>query len=184
MITTQRLHIRPICSDDYQHLQELHSDPDVMKFIGQGTTMTPDQVFNHCCSMIGHWAMKGVGSFAIFEQETGDFVGRCGFLYREEWDSLELGTLIAKRHWGKEYAAEATHSVVRWGFEKTGRGHFTGGVMPGNSRCASFIKKIGWVKEMTFSAPEGFDIDIYKITKEAAQENDARLSSRHIGEGA
>ena len=66
--------------------------------------------------MSGHWALYGVGMFAVEEKSTGTFVGRVGPWFPPGWAGFEVGWGIASGFRGKGYAIEAARAAVDWSF--------------------------------------------------------------------
>lgn len=51
--------------------------------------------------------------FILFEIESGEFLGRCGFGFVETGE-IEVGYLLHKKFWGKGYASEALSAMLEW----------------------------------------------------------------------
>ncbi len=66
--------------------------------------------------MAGHWALYGVGMFAVEERETGRYVGRVGPWMPPGWPGFEVGWGIASEFRGKGYAVEAASAAIDWSF--------------------------------------------------------------------
>ena len=120
MIETERLLLRRPRIDDAAGLLEAYSDPEVMEYIGDGTTFDLAATHDWIAKAIGRWAADGFGHFAVERRDDGRVIGRVGFLV---WDSeawqpgtraafgersaVELGWIVAREHWGRGYAPEA-----------------------------------------------------------------------------
>ena len=57
---------------------------------------------------------KGLPCFLMFELETDNFVGRCGF---GPIETSEVGYLLHKKFWGKGYASESLTFRLEWAKE-------------------------------------------------------------------
>ena len=64
----------------------------------------------------GHWALYGVGMFAVEERSSGRYVGRVGPWLPPEWPDFEIGWGIAREARGKGYAVEAARASIDWAF--------------------------------------------------------------------
>ncbi|MED7789045.1 GNAT family N-acetyltransferase [Francisella sp. 19X1-34] len=51
--------------------------------------------------------------FMIFDKNA-NFIGRVGFGYAKELDSIEIGYVIDHMYWGKGYATEAVKTLLEW----------------------------------------------------------------------
>ncbi|RSK43180.1 GNAT family N-acetyltransferase [Hymenobacter rigui] len=66
-----------------------------------------------------------MGRWAVLDRGTGDFVGWSGLklipnLFQPDTTVYELGYHFFQRHWGRGYATEAAHTVLRHGFKTLG----------------------------------------------------------------
>ena len=71
---------------------------------------------------VGHWELRGFGKWALFEQGSGELVGRAGLLQPEGWPGLEVGWLVGREHWGRGYAPEAGRASMEWARHRARRG--------------------------------------------------------------
>jgi len=117
LVETDRLFMRPLKMSDLKVVCRLDMDPDVRSFFPEGA-LSEGQVEREMQRNVGEWERWGYGIFAVFEQETGHFIGRVGFA-RLDTGVVEFGYLILKEHWGKGYATEATQAILEWGFDNT-----------------------------------------------------------------
>jgi ribosomal-protein-alanine N-acetyltransferase len=104
MIETKRLGLRPLQRSDIDYLAELDSDPHVRQFFPDGT-QNREQTEARMNDFIFYHNEKGLHSFVMFELESGEFVGRCGF-GPVETGEIEVGYLLHKKFWGKGLASE------------------------------------------------------------------------------
>jgi len=83
-------------------------------------------------------------SFLIFERTAGppNLVGSCG-LGRRPSGAVEMGYWIARAHWGKGYATEASQALIEiarmLGFERLEGSHFTD-----NPASGRVLEKLGF----------------------------------------
>lgn len=136
MIESERLFIRPANEGDFAFLHHIHSDPDVMKFI-LGRTRTEDESRDYLAELMSLYETHKMGQFIVFEKETRQPLGRCGysfFMGQEEdgltsyyWGAdalsdnpdreevIELGYTFSRESWGKGYASEAAKAMFPYG---------------------------------------------------------------------
>lgn len=55
---------------------------------------------------IGHWALRGYGFFSV-DTKAGEFIGRIGVIYHDEWPEPELAWHLYDGFEGRGYACEA-----------------------------------------------------------------------------
>lgn len=112
MIKTKRLGLRLFQKDDIDYLADLNSDPDVRQFFPDGT-QTREQTETRMNDFISYYQEKGLPCFVMFELQSGEFVGRCGFGLVETGE-IEVGYLLHKKFWGKGLASEVLSALLQW----------------------------------------------------------------------
>jgi ribosomal-protein-alanine N-acetyltransferase len=117
VLHTDRLLLRPFREEDLDDLAALYGDAAVMRFLGEGRPMDRAQTRERLERMIRHWQEHGFGIWALFDKESGGFVGRCGVACLHRPGEAELAYTLARRCWGKGLATEAAGAVLRHAFE-------------------------------------------------------------------
>lgn len=112
MIKTKRLGLRLFQKSDVDYFLELNSDPDVKRFFPEGT-QSREQTEARMDEFISYYKEKGLPGFIMFELESCEFVGRCGFGPIETGE-IEVGYLLHKKFWGKGLASEALMALLGW----------------------------------------------------------------------
>ncbi len=78
IVETPRLIMRPHGVEDFASSRSLWTDPVFMRYFG-GQPMGHEDVWLRVLRYAGSWALLGYGFWAVFERETGTFVGEVGF---------------------------------------------------------------------------------------------------------
>lgn len=78
MFETERLLVRHFCPDDLDAFAELRADPEVMRYVGDGVTLSRSKVARWIEVCGDKYATSGYGTSAVFERGEGEFVGYCG----------------------------------------------------------------------------------------------------------
>lgn len=112
IIETKRLGFRIFQQSDIDYLAELNSDAEVRKFFPDGV-QTREQTEARMRDYSAYYQDKGLPCFVMFEHNTGEFVGRCGFGLIETGE-VEVGYLLHKRFWGQGLASEALAALLEW----------------------------------------------------------------------
>ncbi|MGE0355976.1 MAG: GNAT family N-acetyltransferase [Burkholderiales bacterium] len=140
---TARLRLRLFGERDLDALAAMYADAETMRHIGEGRTLTRDETWRAIAGMLGHWALRGFGMWALELKSTGELVGRAGFIDPEGWPGFELGWLLARPHWGKGYATEAARFALDHAVSSMGRRRVISLIRPGNERSSRVAEKLG-----------------------------------------
>ncbi len=166
-LVTERLILRGWREDDLDALAAMMADAEIARFL------TDDQCpldragsWRHLALLVGHWALRGYGLFAVEEKATGAFVGRVGAWQPECWVGFELGWGLARAHWGKGYAQEAARAAGDWVFRSFGLERIVSLIHVDNLRSQALARRLGMaVRATTLHA--GMAHDIWEISREA-----------------
>lgn len=142
-IETQRLTLRAFREADATALFELSQDPEVMRYVGDRRVPTLQESWRGVAGMLGHWALRGYGQWAIEERSSGRFIGRAGIINPVGWPGPEVGYLLGKDWWGRGYATEAARAAMDWGFERVGFDELISLIFAENTRSIAVAMRLG-----------------------------------------
>jgi RimJ/RimL family protein N-acetyltransferase len=143
VLETERLVLRLFREADWEPYAAMCADPDVMRYLGTGATLTPDETWRAIAGMLGHWALRGYGMWAIESKASGELVGRTGFIDTPGWPGFELGWVLGRAHWGRGYATEAAGAALRCAFDLLGRKRVIHLIRPGNAASMRVAERLG-----------------------------------------
>jgi ribosomal-protein-alanine N-acetyltransferase len=149
VIETERLILRRPRREDAADLAVAYADPEVVRFMGDGSTATLDEVEAGIEQWLERWDSWGLSLCALERREDGQVLGRAGFLLwdPETWevpgDATELGWLLAREHWGQGYATEAALALRDWAFEERGLSRLISLINHENLRSIRVAERIG-----------------------------------------
>ncbi|KIF03307.1 GCN5 family acetyltransferase [Streptomyces sp. RSD-27] len=141
MITTERLHLRPLTENDADWWVRLHADQEVSRFVG---SYTPEQAEARLRQIQQQWTERGHGLCAVELRATGETIGRCGLNWWEQFDETEIGWTFARPHWGHGYATEAARAVLERGFGPLGLDRITAMIHHGNTASTAVAQRLGF----------------------------------------
>jgi RimJ/RimL family protein N-acetyltransferase len=142
-LETERLLLRRFRGSDLDAYAVMSADPEVMRHIGTGATLNRTDSWRSIAAMLGHWQILGYGMWAVELKESGELVGRAGFLDPPGWPGFEVGWLLGRNHWGKGYAIEAANVALRYAFEKLKRDRVISLIRHGNARSIRVAEALG-----------------------------------------
>jgi RimJ/RimL family protein N-acetyltransferase len=152
-IVTERLLLRPLDASDFDSFAKMNADPEVVAFLSHGLPVDRKESWKILAWLIGHWELRGYGSWAVEETETKRFIGRVGLFYPEGWPGIEISYVLARPFWGKGYATEAGRVAIIHAFETLGISRVISLIHPNNRGSIKVAEKLGetFEREMEFN---------------------------------
>lgn len=142
-LETDRLIMRMWREDDFERHAEICSDPDVMRFLGEGKSLDRAEAWQHLARLVGHWHLRGYGHWAVEEKNSGMLIGRIGFYNPEGWPGFELGWILARDCWGQGYATEGARRALQYAFDDMKRDHVISLIDPQNAASIKVAERLG-----------------------------------------
>ncbi|CAN5749117.1 GNAT family N-acetyltransferase [soil metagenome] len=143
ILETPRLILRQFNESDVSLLQELNSDPEVIKYLHDPVLYTEEKAKDVLKTVILPQYKNSMGRWAIHTRTDNEFIGWCGLNQLTEPSEIDLGYRLIKTAWGKGYATEAAKHTLSYGFNKLklaaiiARAHFE------NLASICILQKIG-----------------------------------------
>jgi RimJ/RimL family protein N-acetyltransferase len=163
-LETQRLLLRPFRPEDLDPYARLCADAEVMRFLGDGRTMSRAEVWRQMAFFLGHWQLRGYGLWAAVLKQTDALVGRIGLHNPEGWPGLEVGWLLDPAFWGRGLAAEGGRAALDFAFAALKADHVVSVIQPGNARSIRVAERLGERFERR-EALNGREVLIYGIRR-------------------
>lgn len=111
MLETPRLVLRRWRADDVVPMAAVNADPEVMRWIGDGSVRDEQQTRHGIEAMEREWDTQGSGLFAVEIRSTGELAGFTGLsvpdFMPELLPAVEVGWRLGCAHWGQGLATEA-----------------------------------------------------------------------------
>jgi RimJ/RimL family protein N-acetyltransferase len=142
-LRTDRLLLRPLRESDLDAYADMCADAETMRFIGDGRTLDREGAWRQMAVLLGHWTLRGFGTWALEERGTGAFVGRAGLHFPEGWPDREVGWALRRGHWGKGYAIEAARAALDHAFDALGWERAISLIHPDNLRSIRVAERLG-----------------------------------------
>jgi len=147
-LETSRLLLRQFTLADVDNLFELHSDPDVMRFLNGGKPTPRDEIEAEVLPrLLGDYVCHGgLGVWAAIERSTGGFLG--GFALEPAEGTrrhFEVGWRLRKSAWGKGYGTEGARALIHKAFTDLGAQRVFAETMAVNTASRRVMEKSGLV---------------------------------------
>jgi RimJ/RimL family protein N-acetyltransferase len=153
-LATERLFLRPFRRDDAAEFTRLAGDWAV-------ASMTSDIPYPLTQKQALAWLKPGRGEVRFAIELEGRLIGGAGY-YRRRSGAAELGFWLGQPWWGRGYATEATHAVVRYGFQRGRLPGFTSSHFVDNRASAGVLRKLGFEpvgRGLIMSIARGHDVE-------------------------
>lgn len=184
-LVTERLVLRPPSPTDLSDVIALNSDPEVMRYIGQGQTMSSTQSAIWLEFLIAG-ARHGFpapgtpnnlpGWLTMIDRESQAFVGLAALAMLPDHHinaighdrcvgpTVEVGYRLAKPFWGQGYASEAAQELVRYAFQTMDLFQLVGIADVRNGPSNRVLDKIGLPQHVTYEL-DGISIHFHCVTQ-------------------
>jgi RimJ/RimL family protein N-acetyltransferase len=167
-LETERLWLRRFTEADVDHLFELNSDPEVMRFLNGGTPTPREVIENDILPryLSYYERFAGYGYWAAIEKGTGEFLGWFHFRPAKEAPpgEVELGYRLRKAAWGRGYGTEASRALIRKGFTELGVQRVVASTYADNIASRRVMEKAGLTLVRTYRLTPAELLTLYGIT--------------------
>ncbi len=180
-IETKRLLLREWLPRDLAPFTAINQDLEVMEYLFKPLTESETSAMIE--KMQKHFEKYGFGLFACVVKETSELIGFVGLntptFTAHFTPCVEIGWRLASSAWGKGYATEAAHAVLKAAFEKYNLKEVVSFTVPMNQRSRRVMEKIGMTynpkddfcrPEIPLDSPLSYHV-LYRITKEQFMQN-------------
>jgi RimJ/RimL family protein N-acetyltransferase len=169
IIKTPRLLLRRWTEDDVKPFAAINADPDVMRWIGDGSVRDEELTRANIARFEAYWEAEGRGMFAVEVRETGELAGFTGLavpdFLPEVMPAVEIGWRLGTSFWGRGYATEAAEAALRFAFEEGGPDRIISIMQVGNPASERVMVKLGMRLDRELTAPNtGRPLKVYAIT--------------------
>ncbi len=153
-LRTDRLLLRKPVVEDLTPFTAMFSDPEVVRYIGDGTPRSPERVERGFRNGLLCWDRLGFGPFTVLHNDL--VIGDC-LLYpiaRSGTDptdfaargpEIELAYRLAREAWGQGFATEAARAALDWAMSDTGPAlsRLIAVTHPDNTASQRVLEKLG-----------------------------------------
>jgi ribosomal-protein-alanine N-acetyltransferase len=147
-LTTARLRLRQLTPADAEAVIALFSAPEVVRFLNQPPTDTPEKAVGLIDWLNGQFEKQAGVNWGITLLDDPCVIGICGCdKWQPEDRRVDIGYHITPAYWGRGYATEAAHAVIAWCFEYLDVHRVQADCTEGNSASERVLLKCGFTFE-------------------------------------
>ena len=134
---------------DLDAFAAIYADPEVVRFIGDGTTATREETAEWLDRTIDRNEQGGWDMRSVLLAEGGELLGRCGIAVREidGRTERELGYLLGRAYQGRGYATEAATAMRDHALGMLGLGRLIALIQNENEASERVARKLGMAYE-------------------------------------
>ncbi|MEX2974770.1 GNAT family N-acetyltransferase [Streptomyces sp. C184] len=167
-ILTPRLLLRRWHDDDLAPMADINADPQVMRWIDDGSVRDLDHTAEAIERWEEEWDEEGFGLFAIELLASGELAGFTGLSVPEFLPELGHAVAISWRlgsqFWGQGYGAEAAQATLEFALQDRGLDRVISISRVGDDASENVIRKLGMVLERETAHPVyGFPLRVHTI---------------------
>lgn len=144
LLETERLVLRRIRDDDLDDIARINANPDVMRYIADGSLRSREQTAASIRRTHRIYDIyPGLGFWIGEEKPQRKFVGVFALVYIPKTVQVEVGYRLRKSAWGRGLATEGARALVRYGMIELGLERVAGLTHPGNIASQNVLMKAG-----------------------------------------
>jgi RimJ/RimL family protein N-acetyltransferase len=167
-IRTPRLLLRRWYDDDLAPMADINADPEVMRWIGDGSVLDLDATAEEIERWEDEWDEEGFGVFAVELLASGELAGFAGLsvpeYLPEVMPAVEISWRFGSPFWGQGYASEAAHATLEFALQDRGLDRVISVDRISNEASLNVVRKLGMKPERETTHPVyGFPLTIHAI---------------------
>jgi RimJ/RimL family protein N-acetyltransferase len=170
-IETERLVLRRWeVTGDLDAYAAICGDPEVMRYIGDGSVATRDECEEQLERYETTWREHGFGLFALERRDTGELIGNTGLaipdFLPEILPAVEIGWRLGRAHWHHGFATEAARAALAFAWDPVGLDRVVSVHAVGNDPSGNVMQKIGMhLDRETVHPKNGRAVRVYAIDR-------------------
>jgi [ribosomal protein S5]-alanine N-acetyltransferase len=148
VLTTQRLHLRPLTHDDADDIIAIYGSPDVLRYLNIPPTDTVEKAIGLIDWFTNNYDSHDGVQWGFTLHGDNRLIGTGGtYAWDRENRHVDIGYHIVPTHWGNGYATEAAHAIIGWCFEHLDVNRVQADCTDGNMGSERVLLKCGFKVE-------------------------------------
>jgi ribosomal-protein-alanine N-acetyltransferase len=167
-LKTRRLVLRPQSLNDFAGVFAMSKDPEVMKYIGNGSIFhwTRQTALKKFKEQLTSRVSNGVDVMTIYRASDMCYLGWCAISHSRFLDDIELGYRLCRGAWGCGYATEAASAMLSATYQDTEVNRILACAHPENIASIRVLEKLGfWFAYTVYSKSIQREIPVYTISR-------------------
>ncbi|MTE25485.1 GNAT family N-acetyltransferase [Winogradskyella ouciana] len=142
---TQRLHIRPVTTEDAPFILELMNTPKWIQFIGDRKVRTIEEAENYIIEkVLVQFNKHSYSNNVILRKDDNVKLGTCGIYHREDREDPDIGFAFLPQYEGKGYAYEAANKLMHVAQQNYGLTELSGYTLEENAASRKLLERLGF----------------------------------------
>ncbi len=143
LFQSERLLCRRWIADDFEQLYALYSDPESMRYVGDGQPISRALCEEWFKVTKANYAKRGYGMFTLVLRESGKVAGFAGLVHPRSQPEPEVKYAFLPLYRGMGLASELVPELLAYGTAAHGLRRIIATVAPGNLASQRVLAKAG-----------------------------------------
>jgi RimJ/RimL family protein N-acetyltransferase len=144
VLETERLSLRQFSIDDSDFILKLLNEQSFIQNIGDRGVRTLEDARSYILRVpIASYERNGFGLYLVMLTASGESIGMCGLIKREELDDADIGYAFLPKYWSKGYAVESALKFKEYARDVIGLKRLVAITDPENQGSIRVLEKIG-----------------------------------------
>lgn len=153
-LETERLRLRPPTASDVPAAIEFYVS-ERSKYAGGHVPRF--RAWTNATALLGHWAVRGYGLWAVTEKDDDTALGLVGPYYPDGWPEHEIGWVLFDGAEGRGIAGEAARAAIADARTRLGWAEIVSYIAPENTRSIRLAERLGAVRDPDAIVPKPED---------------------------
>ncbi|MEZ5716474.1 MAG: GNAT family N-acetyltransferase [Paracoccaceae bacterium] len=158
-LETARLILRAPQESDFEHERDFYAT-EAARFVGG--PKQPHETWRMLAMMLGHWALRGYGFWALEDKATGTYQGRVGLWFPYGWSEREIGWTLMPHGQGKGFATEAAEAARAYAYDTLGWDTAISQIAAANDASKAVARRLGAHFERIYDDPQYGPVEIWR----------------------
>jgi [ribosomal protein S5]-alanine N-acetyltransferase len=155
LIESDRLRVRELVMGDASFILQLVNEPSWLRHIGDKDVHSIGDAERYITngprtSYVEH----GFGLYVVTDRMSGLPLGVCGLMKRATLEHPDIGFAFLREYWGRGYAFEAAHAVVKYATQNLRIPRIAAITKPDNAASIRLLGRLGMKLEGTVGLAE------------------------------